>query len=311
MRRLGNVVVLGLLAIACGPNHAPAPSPKSGSSAESLPVHSSGLSKDEKKDAVEPEAKSEATGKLDVTGKPDATVQVHADGETTSTKAREWWCTCNYPEDARSKTFCFTGEHACHEKIREGGSSFEDAECFELGAITHPKELLSGDGWAETRQGVIENPDCAFEDAPLERAAEKKALADENFSGIKLGMSAKKIVAALGQPSKKEYEEEAATGKHLQFWNYPDKKILVIVSGRGSNLVVDSMSLQGPGLKTARGVEVGDDYAKAREAYADALTAPIHFDEEDRFLVGSLYFGMMVKSEAGSVSSIFWGSMAE
>lgn len=295
-------VVVGSLVLACTPSNAPAPKPEP--NANEQPANSPDLSKVEKKDAS-PETKPDVAAKL------DAAVEKHTADEAKATKPREWWCACNYPDDGRSKTFCFTSENACHEKIREGGSSFEHAECFELGATTHPKVLLSGDGWTETKPGVIENPECAFEDAPLERAAEKKALAEENFSGLKLGMPAKKIIAALGQPSKKTDEEEPATGKHLHYWDYPEKKIDVILSGRGSKLVVDSILLRGPGLKTARGVEVGDDYAKAREAYADALTAPIHFDEKDRFLVGSMYFGMEVASEAGKVSSIFWGSMAE
>jgi len=146
---------------------------------------------------------------------------------------------------------------------------------------------------------------CAF--------AAPSAVDSEHLGPMKLGMTAKQVVAAVGKPATRSaWTLEGATGTWIQTWTWPTRGLTAIMGAqsRGGAQSVDRVWIDGKStLATARGIRLGATRAKVVKAYDKDVN-----EEEsspDRAVVGSIYGGLIFTLKNGRVVQIFLGAGAE
>lgn len=178
-------------------------------------------------------------------------------------------------------------------------------------------------------------------DAP---AAEKKAaaaeegdddfklLAAESIGKIRHEQTAADLIKLYGEPKTKgKAEMWEAIGEWVEEWEYPalgvvvklnsekkegPKKVLMVIAGKGCELA------------TARGIKVGSTYAAVQKAYGDVQEkipgegpakpgdpkpepSGKEGKDEDSFVAGTIYGGLIFSFKDGKVSEILLGAGAE
>ncbi len=141
-------------------------------------------------------------------------------------------------------------------------------------------------------------------------------LAKENLGGIKIGQTEKGLTAILGQPkSKSKALLEEATGEYIQNWSYPDKGLTVRLSSesaKSARSVAGFTATEKCRLATTAGIKIGSTKAEVVKAYgAFEDKESKGTAEEDGFIAGSIYGGIIFTFKNGRVSEIFFGAAAE
>jgi len=136
----------------------------------------------------------------------------------------------------------------------------------------------------------------------------------EGFGPLRIGQSEREISALLGPPEEKGAAELwGADGLHHQAWRYPRRGItldLVSETADGRSEVA-SITVSAPsGLRTWRGIGIGDPEAQARKLYKDVADTETPV-EDDTFIAGSAYGGLVFTFRDGKVSGMFLGAAAE
>jgi hypothetical protein len=159
-----------------------------------------------------------------------------------------------------------------------------------------------------------------------------KVLAAESIGKIRHEQKAENLIKAYGEPkSKGKAEMWEAIGEWVEDWNYPalgvvvkmsfekkesPKKVLMVIAGKGCELA------------TARGIKVGSTRAAVEKAYGDVQEkvpgdgpakpgdpkpepAEKGDKEEDSFVAGTIYGGVIFSFKDGKVSEILLGAGAE
>ncbi len=136
---------------------------------------------------------------------------------------------------------------------------------------------------------------------------------DQGFGGLALGLTAKKVVAKLGEPeSKDEIAEEGATGLWVSNWHWPKQGVeLAMAAGKKDGApTINSLTLTPPSvLKNPRGIGIGsrrDDVLKAFGKAVDKTAS-----KGDEILIGSVYGGVFFDLKDQKVIKIFVGAGAE
>lgn len=174
-----------------------------------------------------------------------------------------------------------------------------------------------GDPMTETRN-VNDTP------VAIKPVSDSDILQDESIGGIKMGSTETEVGLAikrnkLGEPSKgKEWLEEA-TGVYGQTWTYAESGLSLDMSSeeKGGKKSVGRIILTAPSkMKNSLGIGIGSKKADVVEAYANYKSNPEegeYFSDGDgsRYLVGSIYGGMIFTFEEGKVSKIFLGAASE
>jgi hypothetical protein len=137
----------------------------------------------------------------------------------------------------------------------------------------------------------------------------------ETLGGIKLGMTYKELVAALGQPGRKgDAKEWAADGLVHQDWTYPAEGLVVNVSFEKDALLstgkLFSITATAPNwYKTAAGMKIGSTYTEVQEAYKKDIDPEA--TDKTQITVGSIYGGIIFSFKDDKVAKIFLGAEAE
>ena len=138
-------------------------------------------------------------------------------------------------------------------------------------------------------------------------------LTGEGIGPLTQGMKPDEVVAAIGEPEKKaEVYFEEATGEHIQTWDYPTK---------GVSLDMWSESKKGPWavsrlsagptctLPLRWGLKIGSMRAEVEKVYGPHFDE--HFTNDEQFVAGSIYDGVIYGFKDGKVDNVFIGAGAE
>lgn len=136
----------------------------------------------------------------------------------------------------------------------------------------------------------------------------------ESVGPIRLGMPAKEVVAALGEPdAKSEYQLMGATGEFVADWPWASKGLtltMAAVDASGTMPTVSGISCEAScAFELPWGLKMGSTRAEVEAIYGE------HFDpdftNEQQFVAGSIYGGTFYRFEGGEVVGIFIGAGAE
>lgn len=306
MRRLAPLV---LLLAACAPSQ---PDPK-----------------DSPKDA--PAAPAEPAPKA---AAPNQPVPGDSNAEpATPASAVVWWCACYARTGPEPMTACRASQDDCkslEKKAAQGKAGIVAGSlthvCREVRG-EHPGDGLGGrDGWEPSKKpgAWIRVGACALAgpaDAPPSPADAgpgddpPDVLKDESFGGLKLGMTEAEVVAALGQPAKKDRAQLwEATGDFNSSWHYPDLALELGMTSdkRSGPWILGSLTAKAPcTFRTSRGVGVGDPKSTVEAAYGKDRDRDMSTDEV--FIAGSVYWGVFFRfdDKTKNVREIFFGAGAE
>ena len=116
----------------------------------------------------------------------------------------------------------------------------------------------------------------------------------------------------LGEPENKSAAQIwGADGMEHQRWFYPAKGIELGMIRKGSQQVVDRISLTSPcDYKTQRGIQIGSKVAEVQLAYQPEIN-PQTGQTDSRIVAGTIYGGIIFGVKQGAVTSIFIGAAAE
>ena len=151
---------------------------------------------------------------------------------------------------------------------------------------------------------------------PLLGQAQKDACTrGESLGKLTIGMSPEALIAAYGEPSKKDkrmlYE---ATGEHHETWNWQGKGVKVDMLAPAATGPVGQASflmVSGPfGGKTAKGVGIGSTREDVLRAY-DACLDRESISEQGITLGDVFNVALSFDFEGASVSSMSMGAMSE
>lgn len=137
----------------------------------------------------------------------------------------------------------------------------------------------------------------------------------ESFGGIKLGMTFKELVAALGHPAKKgEAVEWGADGLVHQDWTYPAEGLVLNVSFEKDALIstgqIFSITAKAPNwYKTKASMGIGSTYSEVQEAYKKDIDPEA--TDKTQITVGSIYGGIIFSFKNDKAERIFLGAEAE
>lgn len=180
--------------------------------------------------------------------------------------------------------------------------------------------------------------------APKPPAAEKEAeaadsgaddfkvLAAESIGKFRHDQKAADLIKIYGEPkAKSKAEMWEAIGVWVEEWKYPDLGVVVKMSfEKKEDPKVVLMVIAGKDCKlaTARGIKVGSTRAEVQKAYGDVQEkvpgdgpakpgdpkpepAEKGEKEEDSFVAGTIYGGVIFSFKEGKVSEILLGAAAE
>lgn len=137
----------------------------------------------------------------------------------------------------------------------------------------------------------------------------------ETFGPLKLGMSFKELVAAIGHPARKaEPVEWAADGLVHQDWTYPNEGLVLNVSFEKDALIqtgkLFTITATAPNwYKTAAGFAIGSSFAQVEAAYKKDIDPEA--TDKTQITVGSVYGGIIFSFVNDKASRIFLGAEAE
>lgn len=139
-------------------------------------------------------------------------------------------------------------------------------------------------------------------------------LKGESLGKIKYGEKQKVILKLLGEPkSKGDDVHWEATGEWVQDWSYPDQGIELKMASKkkgGAKTVSIIMGLPACKLATTRGIKIGSSLAEVRKAYGD-VEEKSDPPDDDTFVAGSIYGGVIFTLKHKKVVEIFIGAAAE
>ncbi|WP_265594491.1 hypothetical protein [Haloferula sp. BvORR071] len=155
-----------------------------------------------------------------------------------------------------------------------------------------------------------------------------KLLAAESIGKIRHDQKAADLIKLYGEPkSKGKPEMWEAIGEWVEEWKYPALGVTVRMSSEkkdGPKKVLVAIAGKGCELATARGIKVGSTRAEVVKAYGDVQEKssedpPAEADkdqdkkdkEEESFVAGSIYGGLIFSFKDGKVSEILLGAAAE
>jgi len=171
-------------------------------------------------------------------------------------------------------------------------------------------------------------------DAPAAGVVDEdfKVLAAESIGKFRHEQKAADLIKIYGEPkSKGKAEMWEAIGEWVEDWNYPALGIVVKMHSEkkdGPKQVLMVIAGKGCELATARGIKVGSTRAEVQKAYGDVeekvpgegphkpgdpKPEPAEKDgkEEDSFVAGTIYGGVIFTFKDGKVSEILLGAAAE
>jgi hypothetical protein len=216
---------------------------------------------------------------------------------------------CGKTEDAADKPAPASAEaHAAVGSAGAGGGSNTKAGSGRGGSASGAPTVTAGAGSAASPSPA--QPDVAPQhDADPLKPLGKTVMSDETIGGLKIGSSAKDVMAALGKPRKKTKPEKSeATGEITSAWSWPGVGISMVKTGHG--LEVASIGIKAPStLATSRGILIGSSKADVKKHYQHSTEGS--GDNPNAYLVGSPYGGELFTFKNGKVSEIFLGQMAE
>ena len=144
-----------------------------------------------------------------------------------------------------------------------------------------------------------------------------------SIGGIKLGATEAEIRAVIGDSQAKllkgEDEIWGADGSAHQKWTFPETGLSLDMSSdtiagpkTASSITISNLSA----LKTGRGIGICSPKADVIKAYAGFHTdadesRDFNANQDDRYLVGSVFGGMIFSFTDGKVSEIFFGAASE
>jgi hypothetical protein len=149
-------------------------------------------------------------------------------------------------------------------------------------------------------------------DAKINYAQIGFALMKEMVGDLSLGIEDSVVLTKLGEPDKKSAAQIwGADGMEHQRWVYQSKGIELGMIRKGSQQVVDRISLKSPcDYKTQRGIQIGSKVAEVQLAY-NAEINPQGSRQESSIVAGTIYGGIIFGTKDGVVTSIFIGAAAE
>ncbi|MCB9707059.1 MAG: hypothetical protein H6711_34780 [Myxococcales bacterium] len=274
-------------------------------------------------------------------GEPTTPVNIAADVDADpNAAAKTWWCLCyarTAGDAAEPLTACRSSESECRalqKRVKRGGRGIVAGSlsrgCIDISAA-HPGDALGGrEVWEASRRpgawlsagacriddgGDVDDArdDGGDADEADELARMEKVLSTESLGPLKPGMSAAEVIAAVGEPTKREkIWEEGATGSFVQTWRYDQGLQLEMISEtRKGPQSVSGITIAAPSTyKTARGVGLGTPREEAAKIYRDVLEEAIA-DNEENLTAGSLYGGLFMAFEGAGVATIYLGRGAE
>jgi hypothetical protein len=144
-------------------------------------------------------------------------------------------------------------------------------------------------------------------------------LAQESLGPMRLGAPEREVLADLGESRKlSPIVHIEATGLDVQDWHYPKLGLTLRMAssaGKGGPKFVAAIYAKAKcPFATRRGITVGSAQAEVQKAYAGTEDLQKHdfpgFDVP-RFVVGSIFGGIVFEFTRGKVSGIFYGAYAE
>ena len=138
------------------------------------------------------------------------------------------------------------------------------------------------------------------------------SLMKETIDDLLLGIDDREVLKKLGEPENKSAAQIwGADGMEHQRWFYPAKGIELSMIRKGSQQVVDRISLTSPcDYKTQRGIQIGSKVAEVQLAYQPEIN-PQSGQTDSRIVAGTIYGGIIFGVKQGEVTSIFIGAAAE
>lgn len=137
----------------------------------------------------------------------------------------------------------------------------------------------------------------------------------EAISGVRYGMTAQELTAVLGQPDTKGEEELwGADGLKHSDWSYSAKGLKINMARKPTDTAgtVYSIFAAAPCTgATMKGIAIGAAKDKVLSAYGAAIDATVNTDMNTRIIIGSVYGGLLLDMENGTVKTIYIGASAE
>jgi hypothetical protein len=136
----------------------------------------------------------------------------------------------------------------------------------------------------------------------------------DHLGALYLGQPSADVVKAIGEPETRgDLIDRPSAGDFAAPWEYPAKGLTLelVAPAKAAPLTVASITCSAPcALRTDRGIGVGSSPADVKAAYGDREDKD-HPMTEARFVVDSLFGGIIFSFEGDRVTSIFFGAAAE
>jgi len=164
--------------------------------------------------------------------------------------------------------------------------------------------------WVGGRSGAGQPDAAPPQDAGVPgKPLGKTVMSEETIGGLKIGASAKDVIAVLGKPRKKTKPESSeATGDVTSAWSWPGIGLSMVKARHGFE--VQSIEINAPStFATSRGIAIGSSKADVENSYQRSTEGS--GDDPNSYLVGSPYGGELFTFKNGKVIEIFLGQMAE
>jgi hypothetical protein len=137
-------------------------------------------------------------------------------------------------------------------------------------------------------------------------------LVNERIGDLKIGLSVAKTIDLLGEPNERTKKEIwGADGEYHHTMIYKDKGIEIEIVGESdSKQKIALITVTEPCLyKTIENIGIGADNDAVRKAYKDSVNP--EFSDSNSIVVGSIYGGLIFKTENNKVKKIILGATAE
>jgi len=123
-------------------------------------------------------------------------------------------------------------------------------------------------------------------------------------------MTDKELTKLLGKPTKRgKPEQEGATGEWVSAWEWKDASALVVSDHEKGPWAARDVSGSRKAWKTKKGIHVGSTRSDVEKAYPRSPDDP-PLQDNDQYLVGSPYGGMLIFLKQDRVESISIGVFA-
>ena len=144
-------------------------------------------------------------------------------------------------------------------------------------------------------------------------------LVQEGFGPLRLNEPETEVRQSLGEPRQRSpMVHIEATGLDVEDWSYPKSGLTLRMassSGKGGPKYVAAIYAKAKcPFATRRGVMIGSAQADVQKAYAGSEELQKHElpgHDVPRFVVGSIFGGIVFEFTRGKVSGIFYGAYAE